>query len=87
MRGIVPDEILDRRDKIGFAPDNHDWKHALVDVVAGLRDGPAASSLIDTVGLREAIDRAASGDDRVDITLMSVSTIMLMFDRTYQMTA
>jgi asparagine synthase (glutamine-hydrolysing) len=87
MRGIVPDEILDRRDKIGFAPDKQDWKHALVEVVAGLREGPAAGSLIDTVGLRKAIGRAALGDERFDFTLMSVSTIMLMFDRTFQMTA
>ena len=25
MRGIVPDAILDRSDKIGFAPDNSVW--------------------------------------------------------------
>jgi asparagine synthase (glutamine-hydrolysing) len=25
MRGIVPDEILDRRDKIGFATPEQDW--------------------------------------------------------------
>ncbi|MBI5169453.1 MAG: asparagine synthase (glutamine-hydrolyzing) [Candidatus Eisenbacteria bacterium] len=25
MRGLVPDEILDRRDKIGFATPEHDW--------------------------------------------------------------
>jgi hypothetical protein len=58
-----------------------------VDVVAGLREGPAAGSLIDTVGLKKAIGRAALGDERFDFTLMSVSTIMLMFDRTFQMTA
>jgi asparagine synthase (glutamine-hydrolysing) len=29
MRGLVPDAILARRDKIGFATPEHDWMHAL----------------------------------------------------------
>jgi asparagine synthase (glutamine-hydrolysing) len=29
MRGLVPDAILDRRDKIGFATPEHDWMPAL----------------------------------------------------------
>jgi asparagine synthase (glutamine-hydrolysing) len=29
MRGLVPDEILDRRDKIGFATPERDWLNAL----------------------------------------------------------
>ncbi len=27
MRGLVPDEILDRRDKIGFQTPETDWLH------------------------------------------------------------
>lgn len=29
MRGIVPDAVLDRRDKIGFATPQHDWLNAM----------------------------------------------------------
>jgi asparagine synthase (glutamine-hydrolysing) len=27
MRGIVPDEILDRKDKLAYAPPQHQWNH------------------------------------------------------------
>jgi asparagine synthase (glutamine-hydrolysing) len=33
MRGLVPDEILDRRDKIGFATPEHDWLLELAPMV------------------------------------------------------
>jgi asparagine synthase (glutamine-hydrolysing) len=38
MRGIVPDPILDRRDKIGFATPEHSWMTALAPWVRGLID-------------------------------------------------
>ena len=44
MRGIVPDAILDRRDKIGFATPEHDWLRALSpwveSTLAGAEDIP-----------------------------------------------
>lgn len=33
MRGIVPDDILDRRDKIGFATPEKDWLAGMADMV------------------------------------------------------
>jgi asparagine synthase (glutamine-hydrolysing) len=33
MRGIVPDAVLDRRDKIGFETPEKDWLYALADWV------------------------------------------------------
>jgi len=27
MRGIAPDEILDRKDKLAYAPPQHQWNH------------------------------------------------------------
>lgn len=33
MRGIVPDDVLDRRDKIGFATPEQEWLFGMVDVV------------------------------------------------------
>ncbi len=40
MRGLVPDAILDRRDKIGFATPEHDWLPALASHVERLLAGP-----------------------------------------------
>ena len=35
MRGLVPEEILDRKDKVGFAVPAHTWIHSLRDWVEG----------------------------------------------------
>lgn len=42
MRGIVPDAILDRRDKIGFATPELDWLKALRPWVFATLQGEAA---------------------------------------------
>ena len=33
MRGIVPDEILDRKDKIGFDTPEEDWRRSMIDEI------------------------------------------------------
>ena len=33
MRGIVPDEVLDRRDKVGFATPEEDWLLSMADTI------------------------------------------------------
>jgi asparagine synthase (glutamine-hydrolysing) len=33
MRGIVPDDVLDRKDKIGFATPEKDWLLSMADIV------------------------------------------------------
>lgn len=35
MRGIIPDDVLDRRDKIGFETPEFDWLSAMSDTVRG----------------------------------------------------
>ena len=35
MRGIVPDDVLDRRDKIGFATPEQAWLLSMADTVRG----------------------------------------------------
>jgi asparagine synthase (glutamine-hydrolysing) len=35
MRGIVPDEILDRRDKIGFETPEQEWLLGMAETVRG----------------------------------------------------
>jgi asparagine synthase (glutamine-hydrolysing) len=45
MRGIVPDSILDRRDKIGFATPEKEWLKAVDSWVQSTLASEAASSL------------------------------------------
>ena len=41
MRGIVPDESLDRKDKIGFDTPEEDWKEAMINEInSGLEQSP-----------------------------------------------
>lgn len=35
MRGIVPDHVLDRRDKIGFATPEKEWLMGMADMIRG----------------------------------------------------
>lgn len=35
MRGIVPDDVLDRRDKVGFATPEKDWLMSMADTIEG----------------------------------------------------
>jgi asparagine synthase (glutamine-hydrolysing) len=52
MRGIIPDAILDRRDKVGFETPQRSWMKTLdVDVDAWL-DGARAYPYIDVDALR-----------------------------------
>ena len=42
MRGIVPDESLDRKDKIGFDTPEEDWKGTMIDAInSGLEQAPS----------------------------------------------
>lgn len=45
MRGIVPDAVLDRRDKIGFATPQHDWLNAMSPWVESVLNSSAANSI------------------------------------------
>ncbi len=45
MRGLVPDAILDRRDKVGFATPEKRWLSQLDGWVRATLDGAAASEL------------------------------------------
>jgi asparagine synthase (glutamine-hydrolysing) len=45
MRGIVPDTVLDRRDKIGFATPERSWLTQLEGSVRSALDGEVAASL------------------------------------------
>jgi asparagine synthase (glutamine-hydrolysing) len=58
MRGIVPDEVLDRRDKIGFATPERAWLQALSGWVEGVLSSESARAV---PALRvDALDRTSS---------------------------
>jgi asparagine synthase (glutamine-hydrolysing) len=63
MRGIVPDPILDRRDKIGFATPEKDWllnpaqTPLIADAISAAQDNPA----LDAMGLRMLSKKSLSG--------------------------
>jgi asparagine synthase (glutamine-hydrolysing) len=63
MRGIVPDEVLDRRDKIAFMTPEAEWLSKSSDWVGEVLggDAAAASRILDLVELRREAERLRSG--------------------------
>ncbi|MDF1502506.1 asparagine synthase (glutamine-hydrolyzing) [Roseisolibacter sp. H3M3-2] len=63
MRGIVPDAILDRRDKIGFQPPQEAWLGELRPWTSGALAGETARALpfIDQGALRRSAEAIAAG--------------------------
>jgi asparagine synthase (glutamine-hydrolysing) len=68
MRGIVPDPILDRRDKIGFATPEASWLRSLAPWVDGLLTSPAALSIpaFNLEAMREEWQAVREGRVRFD---------------------
>lgn len=63
MRGIVPDEILDRRDKVGFATPEHDWLLALGDQARDWIEEAKDISFLRPERMLQSFDRVMSGRD------------------------
>ncbi|MGB3792187.1 MAG: asparagine synthase (glutamine-hydrolyzing) [Sphingopyxis granuli] len=61
MRGIVPDAILDRRDKIGFATPEREWLAAIAPVARGWLADAAKVPFIREHNLTAAFDAVLSG--------------------------
>jgi asparagine synthase (glutamine-hydrolysing) len=68
MRGIVPDSILDRRDKIGFATPEKEWLNAVDGWVQTTLSSDVASSLpfLDLAGIRNQWSEIVSGQRPFD---------------------
>lgn len=62
MRGLVPDAIVDRRDKIGFAPPFAVWLHGLAPWVDGVLNSGAAHPAIDAPALAAMWRRFREGE-------------------------
>ena len=64
MRGIVPDSVLDRRDKIGFATPELDWVRAIEPFVQATLASEAAGRcpFIDRAAARKEWERVSAGE-------------------------
>lgn len=82
MRGITPDTILDRRDKMGFPVPIGPWfRRELSEWVAGvlLSDRLAAAELIDPAGVREVFQLHASGTADQSQTIWKMLNLELWY--------
>jgi len=71
MRGLVPDAVLDRRDKIGFATPEADWMRRLDSWIASLLASDAAQTVaaLDLSKTRQLWSDMVSGRRRFDFEL------------------
>jgi asparagine synthase (glutamine-hydrolysing) len=61
LRGIVPDEVLDRRDKIGFETPEREWLSGLGTYPIDSLDGLAFIEGVNLKAIREYVTEAISG--------------------------
>lgn len=61
MRGIVPDDVLDRRDKVGFATPERSWLFGISGVVRQWLLDDLGLPFLDQRKVLEAFDRIVSG--------------------------
>ncbi|PKO28437.1 MAG: asparagine synthase (glutamine-hydrolyzing) [Betaproteobacteria bacterium HGW-Betaproteobacteria-5] len=61
MRGIVPDDVLDRRDKIGFATPEQEWLVSMADTVRGWLREDLGLPFFNQQEVVKAFDRIVSG--------------------------
>jgi asparagine synthase (glutamine-hydrolysing) len=66
LRGLVPDAILDRRDKIGFATPSQRWMRELQPWIDRLRQSDAARRIaaFNPAGLHRELQRGLAGNAR-----------------------
>ena len=62
MRGIVPDAILERRDKIGFATPEHAWLERHSEFVDGGLRLSGQTACLNPDGVHHYVRRALGGD-------------------------
>lgn len=61
LRGIVPDEVLDRRDKIGFATPERQWLLPMADTIRGWLSEDLELPFLDQMQLRKAFESIVAG--------------------------
>jgi asparagine synthase (glutamine-hydrolysing) len=65
MRGIVPDEILDRKDKLAYAPPQHQWNHGALRgwIETMLQRSLKRTELFNCSAVKDVTERFAQGGD------------------------
>ena len=64
MRGIVPDDVLDRKDKIGFATPEQEWLMGMAPTVRKWLQEDLQLPFLDQVKVLEEFDRVVTGKNR-----------------------
>ena len=64
MRGIVPDDVLDRKDKIGFATPEQEWILAMAPVVRGWLSDAEQVPFFDRRELLASFDAVVAGKQK-----------------------
>lgn len=78
MRGIVPDAILDRQDKLGFPPDNRNWLSTLAGFVPAKSPSSPLGDLVDAARLKAVLqDGQVERDGSIDLAWKSLNLLML----------
>lgn len=67
MRGIVPDEILDRKDKIGFATPESEWLLSMSDTIQQWIDNAPEIAFINKQEIIKEFNRVVSGQRKFDL--------------------
>ena len=60
MRGIVPDEVLDRRDKIGFETKDYSWLHKILNSKRDFLAPIEHLDFLDLYQIKESLESAQS---------------------------
>lgn len=61
MRGIVPDDVLDRKDKIGFVTPERDWLFAMADTLREWLDADQGLTLFNRENLKREFNDILAG--------------------------
>lgn len=64
MRGIVPDNVIDRKDKMGFKTPNRQWISEIRNDVRHLFENPALAEFIDTKSILKDYETLFNQPDR-----------------------
>lgn len=78
MRGLVPDQILDRRDKIGFSTPEAQWLTTLDAWIRPMLQSDAARAVpaLNAVQVRDAWDETITGRRRFDFHLWRIFNLI-----------
>jgi asparagine synthase (glutamine-hydrolysing) len=69
MRGIVPETILDRKDKIGFATPEVRWLDSIKPWIASVLGSSVNSAVIDCKGIMDRWEETVGGHRANDYTI------------------